>query len=139
MNEAPVMTSAHEPVERLTGPAGDALVAAISKAHAVVEAETRALRDQASLDLRAFEHRKSQALLELTRASRGLLPAGVESLRGTPVAEELGRLREALDANMALLAKHLDAVREIAEVISRAMLEAESDGTYSERLAGWRP
>lgn len=139
MSEAPAMSTAPDPVDRLSGPAGDALIAAISKAHAVVEAETRALRDQASLDLRAFEHRKSQALLELTRASRGLLPAGVETLRGTPVAEELGRLRDALDANMALLAKHLDAVREIAEVISRAMLEAESDGTYSERVAGWRP
>ncbi|NBN64854.1 hypothetical protein GWI72_13855 [Microvirga tunisiensis] len=126
-------------VERSPAPVVTTLVAAIAKAHAVVEAETLALREQAGVDLRAYEHRKSQALLELTRASRGLIPAGIDGLRDTPVAEELARLRAALDANMTLLEKHLDAVREIADVISRAMIEAESDGTYGAQIAGWRP
>ncbi|ALV26329.1 hypothetical protein ACVNHC_16950 [Pannonibacter sp. Q-1] len=117
----------------------DTLIMAIIKAHTVVEAETEALREQGTADLRAFEFRKSQALLELARASRTLLAPGGDGARDVAVATELRRLRAALEANMQVLSLHLDAVREIAGMISQAMLEADSDGTYSLDHARVRP
>ena len=117
----------------------DTLIMAIIKAHTVVEAETEALREQGTADLRAFEFRKSQALLELARASRTLLAPGGDGARDVAVATELRRLRAALDASRQVLALHLDAVREIAGMISQAMLEADSDGTYSLDHARVRP
>ncbi|CUB01138.1 hypothetical protein Ga0061067_1304 [Pannonibacter indicus] len=117
----------------------DTLIMAIIKAHTVVEAETEALREQGTADLRAFEFRKGQALLELARASRTLLAPGIDGARDVAVATELRRLRAALEANMQVLSLHLDAVREIAGMISQAMLEADSDGTYSLDHARIRP
>ena len=36
-----------------------------------------------------------------------------------------------LTENEHVLKQHLEAVREITELLSKAMLEAESDGTYA--------
>ncbi|ADZ72280.1 hypothetical protein SL003B_3861 [Polymorphum gilvum SL003B-26A1] len=111
------------------------LHAAIARAQAVVEAETEALRRRAGIDLKSFEYRKSQALLDLDRARRSLPSEGLD--RRT--SEQLGMLRMRLDENMALLSTHMSAVREIADVIAKAMLEADSDGTYSRPGSGCLP
>ena len=39
-----------------------------------------------------------------------------------------------LDANFKLLNARLNAARTIAEVVSRAISEGQSDGTYSEQI-----
>lgn len=143
MELQPAMSDDHDgdimPAAALPVYVNDTLIMAIVKAHAVVEAETAALREQGSADLRAFEFRKSQALLELARASRTLLPPSGGGERDVAVMKELTRLRSALEANMQVLSLHLDAVREIAGMISKAMLDAESDGTYSREITRVRP
>src|SRR3990170_2590255 len=76
----------------------------------LVERETEALASRASIDLRESNNGKSQALRELGLAAR--------SLEGVPLDPELVQrlktLRGKLEANRAVLRRHLEAVREIA-------------------------
>lgn len=114
-----------------TNPAAlTALIAAIRRALDVVEAETLTLRDNASADLKTFEHRKSQVLLDLERA-RQAVPAYALT---EDIKELLERLRLALQDNMTLLFRHLSAVKEISDLVAQSMLDAESDGTYARPL-----
>ncbi|MEI2385835.1 hypothetical protein [Breoghania sp. JC706] len=108
----------------------EALYVAIERANSAVVAETQALRNRAGVDLRDFERRKSQALLDLTRAGSTI----GEGPADAALVERLGVLRGSLEDNMKLLSTHLRAVREISELISRALIEAESDGTYTSQL-----
>lgn len=115
-----------------TNPAAlTALMTAIRRALDVVEAETLALRDNASADLKVFEHRKSQVLLDLERA-RQAVPAYALT---EDIKELLERLRLALQDNMTLLFRHLSAVKEISDLVAQSMLDAESDGTYARPLS----
>jgi hypothetical protein len=109
--------------------AADSLDRAIEYLGAVVEQETEALRSRAMIDLGEFNNRKNQGLLELNRALRGL-DAGAASRVGA----RLAGLRAKLDVNRALLKTHLEAVREVASVVSEAIRDSDSDGTYSSRI-----
>ena len=82
--------------------------------------------------LKALSDRRARSLLEISRAARGL---GHEDR--PRVQTRLDRLRGKLDQNRSALLLHLDAAREIAALVSRAIEEAESDGTYGAGLA-WR-
>lgn len=94
----------------------------------LVERETEALASRASIDLRESNNSKSQALLELGLAAR--------SLEGVPLDPELVQrlkaLRGKLEANRAVLRRHLEAVREIASVVADTIKDREWDGTYSQ-------
>ena len=103
---------------------------AIERLEEVVEQETTALQARTSVDLRSFNERKSQGLLELTRAMRH-----IEGTTPEPaLITRLTSLRAKLDANSAALKLHLDAVREISAVMADAMRDAEHDGTYSRSI-----
>ena len=76
----------------------------------------------------AFETRKSQGLMELSRLEPTL--AGV---RGHPrLRAALAHLLTKLDANQKLLNAKLQAARTVAEVVARAISDGQSDGTYSD-------
>lgn len=93
----------------------------------IIDQETEALRLRKSVDLKGFNDRKSQALLELTRLMRH-----VKGGSGNPqLMARMEGLRAKLEVNRAALKMHLEAVREIAETLSDAIRDAESDGTYS--------
>ena len=109
--------------------AGDSLDRAIEYLGAIVDQETDALRTRAMIDLAEFNNRKNQGLLELNRALRGL-DAGAAG----PVGARLAGLRAKLDVNRALLKTHLEAVREVASVVSEVIRDSDSDGTYSSRI-----
>jgi hypothetical protein len=103
------------------------IVAAIDRLSECIEAETAALRDGAREGLEHFTHQKNVGLLELTRAMRLL---GDEA----PPREIIARLhilRLALEDNRRLLALHMTAAQEIADLVSNSLEEAASDGTYS--------
>jgi hypothetical protein len=99
---------------------------AIQRLEEVVDQETEALRAHAVVDLKEFNTRKSQGLLELNRALRSA--GGLDGERATT---RLSGLRAKLDVNRSVLKMHLDAVREISAIVTDVMREAESDGTYS--------
>ena len=103
---------------------------AIERLEEAVEQETAALQTRAGVDLREFNDRKSQGLLELTRAMRH-----IEGMAPEPaLVTRLTRLRTKLELNSAALKMHLDAVREVSAVMADAMRDAESDGTYSRSI-----
>ena len=106
------------------------LLGTIERLRQTVEAETLALKGNKPADLREFTIRKSQGLLELTRAMRGM-----ESDRvGEDAAARLRSLRAALQRNSELLKTHVDAVQEICAMMTGAIQESESDGTYTMAL-----
>ena len=103
---------------------------AIERLEEAVEQETAALRARGGVDLKVFNDRKSQGLLELTRAMRHIEGAEPEPA----LVSRLTSLRAKLEANSAALKLHLDAVREISSAMADAMRDAEHDGTYSRAI-----
>lgn len=98
----------------------------VQRAIRAVSRETKALREEKNVDLRAHSDEKSRVLLELSRLTEMV---DIKTLSSS-VTSELLVLRKLLDENQKVLQKHLEAVREITEVLSKAILAAESDGTY---------
>jgi hypothetical protein len=104
-----------------------AALRSIERLERALDAETAALRERKAVDLGEFNKRKSAALLELTRSMRGVEPAEL----GAAVLEKVRALRAKLEENRAVLALHLRAAREVADLVAEAMRSAESDGTYA--------
>jgi hypothetical protein len=102
------------------------LTQAINRLEAVIAGEMMALQAGDHTGLGDISHRKNQSLLELTRISRGIEPDRVSDGLRT----RLTVLRERLDDNSRLLELHMEATAEVAGLITRAIAEAESDGTY---------
>ncbi|MCV0426739.1 MAG: hypothetical protein K5905_14850 [Roseibium sp.] len=102
------------------------LVVAVRRAIKVIQEETHALRANPTTDLKAFEYGKSQALLDLTRA-RAMVPANSFS---DDLKEDLSEFKEVLQENVNLLNLHMSAVSEVVEMLSRTLIDFDSDGTY---------
>lgn len=107
-------------------PALATLVSALERLEDLVDQETDALRRRAPLDLADINRRKSRSLLELSRAARG-----TEVRQADALQQRLGRLREKLLDNQAVVSLHLAAAQEVGAILDQALREAESDGTYS--------
>ncbi|KQP10220.1 MAG: flagellar protein FlgN [Methylobacterium sp.] len=103
------------------------LIASLKRLEATVVAETEALLSHRPFDQEAVNRRKSQSLLELSRLTRGLDPAEV----APDIADQLARLSRALARNQGVVSQHLRAVEEISEIVTQAIRDSESDGTYS--------
>lgn len=108
------------------------LKSAIERLEEVIDQETAALQRRTSVDLNDFNDRKSHGLVELTRAMRFFEATPPEPYLVTA----LTTLRSKLEINRAVLATHLEAVREVSTVIADAMQNADSDGTYAPVLKG---
>ena len=103
---------------------------AIERLTDAISRETQDLMGPGPVDYRAHLQRKSQGLLELSR-----LEPALASHRGHPrLRVALSDLIAKLEANFKLLSARLNAARTIAEVVSRAISEGQSDGTYSEQI-----
>jgi hypothetical protein len=118
--------------DRDAAAASSAFERCIERLEETVEQETAALRSRAAADLREFNNRKSQGLLELSRSARHFQAAPPSNA----VLARLASLREKLDVNKAVLKMHLDAVREVTTVMADAIRDADSDGTYSLSVRG---
>lgn len=105
-----------------------AFSAALDRLEEALAEETRALRARQPVDLDELNRRKSRSLLELTRLSRAL-PSPPDGKLRARLQALAGKLAE----NRDVLALHLGAVREIADLLVNALGEAESDGTYAVR------
>jgi len=103
----------------------------IQRLEEIVDQETLALRTRKAIDLKDFNDRKSQALLELTRSLKHLDGAGSDP----SLAARVGALKVKLAVNQAALKVHLEAVREVSVTISDALRQAESDGTYTQAIS----
>ena len=102
------------------------LTLAVRRATDAIREETRALRANPTADLKVFEYGKSRALLDLTRA-RTMVPPGLMSEQ---LKEDLAEFKGVLQENIDLLSLHMNAVSEVVEMLSRTMIDFDSDGTY---------
>jgi flagellar biosynthesis/type III secretory pathway chaperone len=109
----------------------DSLVHSLDRLEQVVDQETQALTEHREIDLQEVNRRKSRALLELTRIARAVQASGADPA----LSDRVARLHGKLVRNQELLRVHLAAVREIADLLAGVISEAESDGTYSTRMA----
>ena len=100
---------------------------AIGRMEAIIDQETALLRENRAVELNDFNHRKQQGLLEINRMLRNFSQFDIQRID----RDRIGRLVLKLEANRQILAHHLKAMDEISNLVSRAMQEAESDGTYS--------
>lgn len=110
------------------------LETSIQRLEEIVDQETHALRTRQAIDLKEFNDRKSQALLELTRSLRLVQGSGPDPA----LAVRVGTLKVKLAINQAALKVHLDAVREISTSLADAIRQAESDGTYTQAISSSR-
>jgi hypothetical protein len=101
--------------------------AALYRLEKALDQENEALAAFDSRNLSEYSRIKTQSLLELQRSatvlSRDDVPAELLQLLTT--------LRQKLEVNRWLLLLHLEAAREVTTVITSAIRDAESDGTYS--------
>lgn len=117
-----VVVQAHRPDPSRSTP----LTVAVKRAIEAVRDETRALRADPTADLKTYEYGKSQALLDLMRA-RALVPPAAYS---DDLKAELSDFKRVLEENISLLELHMNAVSEVVQLMSRTMIDFDSDGTY---------
>jgi hypothetical protein len=115
-----------------TAASAEMLMRAIERVQSALDAENTQIASGERVDFQAFNLRKSQGLLELTR----LMPvlAGVEA--GANVRTALLGLRAKLEDNQRTLRVQLKAVQEVSDIIARTIHAGQSDGTYS--AYSWR-
>jgi hypothetical protein len=106
--------------------AQSAFYEAIARMENLVDQETALLRENRAVELNDFNHRKQQGLLEINRILRHFSDFDIQLVD----RDSIRRLVRKLEANRQILAHHLRAMDEISSLVSRAMQEAESDGTY---------
>ncbi len=92
-----------------------------------LDKENEALAAFDSRNLIEYSRIKTQSLLELERSAAMLTPEQT----APDVLDLLASLRQKLELNRWLLLLHLEAAREVTTVITSALRDAESDGTYS--------
>ena len=105
----------------------DAFFAVMDRLDVVIAMETRALGRHDHRGLGEAARQKRQGLLELERITRSLKGA----IPSADITARLANFREALAANQAALRIELDAAEAVTAIITRAMRDLESDGTYS--------
>ncbi len=93
----------------------------------LLDRETTALRERQPVDMDDLCDRKNQALLELSRIGRRLEGDSVD----VELRSMLADLHKKLDENRSVLKLHLQAVSQVANILAKAIRDAESDGTYS--------
>lgn len=107
------------------------ILALVRRLTDILEQEAEQLEKNELGNLSQFIDQKSRSLFDLSRAL--VLHPDTRGIAG--LDDELGKLRRAFEGNRAMLGVHLAAVQEVTEVIAAAMRQAESDGTYSTRIA----
>jgi len=105
----------------------DLTKAALYRLEKALDEENAALAAFDSRNLSEFSRIKTQSLLELQRS------AIVLSGKFAPpeLLQFFSALKQKLELNRWLLLLHLEAAREVTSVITSAIRDAESDGTYS--------
>ncbi|MGI6246122.1 MAG: flagellar protein FlgN [Pseudochelatococcus sp.] len=114
-------------------PAHAALRQVLHRLEAALDAESEFLRQGLVGDFDAIMHRKSQCLLDLGRLSRAVT---VEALASDEerraIGRDVARIRDRLRESEEMLARYLEAAREITAIVNESARIADSDGTYAE-------
>ena len=103
------------------------IIQVLGRLDALLETENSALGSEPNFDVAASNVSKSRCLYELTTLTKLVPPEAIARAHG-------GRLRilhDKLERNSRKVKAHLEAVREVTDLLRDAAIEAEADGTYS--------
>lgn len=106
---------------------GGGIDAMMERVTDLLNEETGLLRAHNIDQLAVLTERKGQALLELTRLLRNNSPLRADH----SMAAKLERFRGAIAANQRTLKCHMEAAAELSRILTRAIEDDMSDGTYS--------
>jgi hypothetical protein len=116
-----------QPLRRALTSAAAAALPIIERLVATVDAENRDLEQGRRVKYEAYSLNKNQGLLELNR----LLPALAGATAAGPLRAALAELHAKLEINRRSLAVQLKACEAVSEIITRAIQDGQSDGTYT--------
>jgi hypothetical protein len=116
-----------QPMRGPQPPAAAAVLPIIERLIVTVDAETRDLEQGRRIKYEAYSLNKNQGLLELNR----LLPALAIAAAEGPLRKSLVELHAKLEINRRALAVQLKACEAVSEIITRAIQDGQSDGTYT--------
>lgn len=102
---------------------------AVERLRQTVAAENEDIAQGRPVPYESYSLRKNQGLLELNR----LLPALVRGRAAGPLRDALSGLNAELEINRRALGVQLKASIAVAEIVSRAIHDGQSDGTYDAR------
>jgi hypothetical protein len=117
----------NQPARRAQPPAAAAALSIIERLIATIGAENRDLEQGRRVKYEIYSLNKNQGLLELNR----LLPALVVAAAAGPLRDALAELHAKLEINRRALAVQLKACEAVSEIITRAIQDGQSDGTYT--------
>ena len=120
-----------QPLRRAQSPAASVALPIIERLIATLDAENRDLEQGRRVKYEAYSLSKNQGLLELNR----LIPALAGAAAG-PLRAALAELHAKLEINRRSLAVQLKACEAVSEIITRAIQDGQSDGTYT--ASAWR-
>ncbi|THD49353.1 MAG: flagellar protein FlgN [Bradyrhizobium sp.] len=116
------------PAPRVLTPAS-VIMPVIERLLRTLDEENQTILKRGPVDYDAFNRRKSQGLLELNR-----LTPSLKGMRlGPTLAAGLANLQARLETNRRLLSTQLTAARAVSDIITKAIRDSQSDGTYSDR------
>ena len=115
-----------QPTRGAQSPAAAALPI-IERLAATIDAENRDLEQGRRVKYEVYSLNKNQGLLELSR----LLPALAGAAAAGPLRDALAELHAKLEINRRALAVQLKACEAVSEIITRAIQDGQSDGTYT--------
>lgn len=116
------MNPGHEQV------AGDFRIrAVIGRLEAVLDHENERLGIDTSLNLNHTNALKSRCLYEMTMLLKDAGSRGADPV----IAVELETVKQKLELNARRVKAHMEAVREVTDILREAVVAAEDDGTYS--------
>jgi hypothetical protein len=115
------------PPRRAQSPAAAAALPIIERLNATIEAENRDLERGRRIKYEAYSLSKNQGLLELNR----LIPSLAGGASPGPLRDALADLHAKLEINRRSLAVQLKACQAVSEIITRAIQDGQSDGTYT--------
>jgi hypothetical protein len=117
----------NQPIRRAQLPAAAAALPIIERLIATVDAENRDLEQGRRVKYEAYSLTKNQGLLDLNR----LIPALASAAAAGPLRNALAELYAKLEINRRALAVQLKACEVVSEIITRAIQDGQSDGTYT--------
>ncbi|AKI02129.1 hypothetical protein IMCC20628_03440 [Hoeflea sp. IMCC20628] len=101
--------------------------AVLLRLEAIVDAENAAIGSDPKFDLRQSNAVKSRCLYDMTMLFKGINPDRLDHAH----LDHLKTVKAKLDVNSLKVGAHMEAVRDIAELIKGTVTESEADGTYS--------
>jgi hypothetical protein len=121
------------PTRRAQAPAAAAALPIVARLIATLDAENRDLQQSRRVKYEAYSLSKNQGLLELNRLVPALAGAAVAA---GPLRDAMAELHAKLEINRRSLAVQLKACEAVSEIITRAIQDGQSDGTYT--ASAWR-